>query len=60
MKPKETCHFEDDGTLYNTPVIEKPIDPLLQRLIDDWIWNGEEWDGVTNRIALLIAKAKYK
>lgn len=58
LKPKETCHFEDDGTPYN-PQEVAPVDPLLQRLIADWIWNGKEWDGVTNRIALLIAKAKY-
>jgi N-acetyl-anhydromuramyl-L-alanine amidase AmpD len=34
-------------------------DLLLQRLIDDWYWNGEEWDGLTRRVALLIAKTKY-
>lgn len=46
-------HFKQKQTV--API----VDPLLQRLIDDWIWNGKEWDGVTNRIALLIAKSKY-
>lgn len=42
------------------PVQEKPKnDPLIDRLIKDWIWNWIEWDWVTYRVALLIAKAKY-
>lgn len=55
LYPIETCHYEDDWTPY-----KEPLDPLLQRLIDDGIRNWEEWYWVTNRVALLIAKAIYR
>ena len=34
-------------------------DPLVDRLVKDWYRNGIEWDWVTERVALLIAKTKY-
>lgn len=34
-------------------------DPLVERLIREWYWNWIEWDWVTERVALLIAKSKY-
>lgn len=35
-------------------------DPLVDRLVKEWYWNWIEWDWVTERIALLIAKTKYQ
>lgn len=55
LKPRETCHFEDDWTAY-----EVVKDPLIQALIDDWIWNGVEWEWMTKRIWLVIAKLYNK
>lgn len=34
--------------------------PILQRLVDDGIWNGKEWEWVTRRVALMLAKGIYK
>lgn len=39
----------------STPVVPMP-DPLIQQLIDNWIYNWQEWDGVTYRNALMMAK----
>ena len=56
LAPKELAHFECDWTVFKPEIL---LDPLLTRLIDEGIWNGKEWDGVTNRVALLVAKAIY-
>ncbi len=34
-------------------------DPLVDRLVNEWYRNWIEWEWVTERIALLIAKTKY-
>lgn len=51
----------------NIVEIPKPVSPystedfkLVKKLIDDWIWNGEQWDWMTNRIWLVIAKMYNK
>lgn len=58
LKPRETCHFQCDWTEYIQEA-KKEIDPLVKKLIDNNIWNGIEWDWVTMRVALLVAKAIF-
>lgn len=66
LAPKELCHFEDDWTTYKPQTDvkseKKTVDPDIQLLIDNWIWNGVEWDGMTDRIGKVIWKlfAKLK
>ena len=38
LKPKETCHFEDDGTVY-TPVVQKPSETATQQTTGSGIWD---------------------
>ena len=38
------------------PIEVQEQDPLIQQLIDNWIYNWQEWDGVTHRTALMVAK----
>ena len=49
-----------DPTPYMYDREKETIDPLIQTLIDDWIWNGVEWEWMTKRIWLVIAKLYNK
>ncbi len=58
LAPKELCHFQCNWVPYED-YTKQEVDPLIQKLIDNGIWNWVEWEGVTTRVALLIAKAIY-
>jgi len=45
LKPKETCHFEDDGTPYN-PISQKEIEQVNKTLQE----NSNLWEATTNQI----------
>ena len=45
LKPKETCHFEDDGTEYN-PISEKEMSQVNKTLKE----NSNLWEATTNQI----------
>jgi len=56
LAPKELCHFEDDWTLY-APLT---IDPDVQALIDDWIFNGNYEPMDNKRLIKIIWKLYNK
>lgn len=46
LKPKETCHFEDDGTEYNPLTVEQ------QQLIQDTLANNSKLWNMTKDVSL--------
>jgi hypothetical protein len=56
LAPKELCHFEDDGT----PYVPQTVDPDIQALIDDWIFNGNYEPMNNKRLIKIIWKLYNK
>lgn len=57
LKPKETCHFEDDWTPYKQPILDQTMenDVLLQQLNVDGIRSWERGN-LDKRTMVIIAR----
>ena len=53
LKPRETCHFEDDGTPITYLVSGEPLP-----LVAEWVWNGERADEPAKRkeVAIMLER----
>jgi len=56
LAPKELCHFQCDWT----PYVPQTIDPDVQALIDDWIFNGNYEPMDNKRLIKIIWKLYNK